>query len=197
MRENILSLNTKKIYYSKNQIIKNQDDPCTSVGFILEGGIKIINYSSEDKEILIKETYANNFFGNYLIYSNKPYPGILIASSDTVITYISKDVFEKALLKNESFLKKYLQYIANDYIKIHTKLKIFSNKKIKDKVFALISYKCIENNQLFFVFKSHQELADIINIPRPSFSRALYELQKEKKISINKKKIVLLNEHTI
>lgn len=197
MKDNILSLNTKKMFYSKNQIIKNQDEPCTSIGFILKGTIKIINYSSEDKEFLIKEISENNFFGNYLIYSNRPYPGILIASSDTIITFISKELFEKALLENESFLKEYLKYIANDYIKIHNKLKIFSNKKIKDKVLTLIKYKCLENNNLYFNFKSHQELADIINIPRPSFSKALYELQKEKRISIIKKKIVLLNEHTI
>lgn len=197
MKQNILELKTKKLFFAKNQIIKNQDDPCTSIGFILQGSIKIINYSSDDREILIKEIYENNFFGNYLVYSDKSYPGILIASSDSVITFISKERFENALFENKSFLQQYLKYIADDFIKTHNKLKIFNTKTLKDKVFALITFKCFEQNQLFFEFKSHQELADTINIPRPSFSRTLYELQKEQKISIIKKKILLLNENNI
>lgn len=182
-----------KLDYKKEEIVKNAHDKCDYLGYLVSGSLRIINYYFDGKESIIKTISPNNFFGNHLIYSsNNYYPGFIIASSNSTIMYIKKERFEKELQENNLFLHMYLKSISKQVIEMQKIIKINFQTTLKEKIYALINYKCEINNSNFFTYKSQDELAQILNIPRASFSRTLNILVKDKLIVKKNKTIYML-----
>lgn len=182
-----------KLNYKKEEIVKNAHDNCEYLGYLVSGSLRIINYYFDGKESIIKTISPNNFFGNHLIYStNNHYPGFIIASSNSKIIYIKRERFEKELQENSAFLQMYLKLISKQVIEMQRIIKINFQTTLKEKIYALINYKCEINNSNFFTYKSQDELAQFLNIPRASFSRTLNKLVKEKLIFKKNKTIYIL-----
>lgn len=193
MKEIINKIYSYEKYYDNDSIVKSTQDLCEYIGYVVEGSLKIINYCIDGKEKIIKCISNNNFFGNNLIYSNaRTYPGYIIASSSLHIQFIKKEIFENELQRNKEFMIKYLNYISKEIIYMQNMLKIYSQTSSKEKLMSFFKYKCKLNNSNFFDYKSHNELAQSLNMPRPSFSRSLYDLKKENLIKCVKKRIFIL-----
>ncbi len=193
MKEIINKIYSYEQYYDKDTIVKSTQDICEYIGYLVEGSLKIIDYCIDGKEKIIKCIDANSFFGNNLIYSNmSTYPGYIIASSYLHIQFIKKEIFENELKKNKEFMIKYLNYISKEIIYMQNMLKIYSHTSSKEKLMSFFKYRCKLNNSNFFNYQSHSELAQSLNMPRPSFSRSLYALEKENLIKCVKKRIYIL-----
>lgn len=193
MQEYIKHISSYQVKYKKDSIIKNAHDICNYIGYVVSGFIKIVNYFLDGKETIIKTIGPNNFFGNFLIYgSNNHYPGYIIASTDATIIYIKQDTFETELCKNQDLLHYYLKYISTQVIEMQQTIKISNQPSLKEKIYALILYKCQINNSNYFKYKSQNELAQLINVPRSSFARTLKILENEKLIKKGNKIIKII-----
>ena len=192
--ENVLiSISYQTKTYKKNEIIKNVSEECNNIAFIISGSIKIYTYLIDGKETIIKNIESKNLFGNFLIYNKvKNYPGFITSVTNSKICYIKKDRFEYELQTNLKFLQWYLEYISLKATEMQNLIKIYSQNTLKEKIMSLIIYKCNLNGTNQFKYKSHNDLANMINIPRSSFSRTLYMLEKEKLI-FHKNKIIFVN----
>ncbi len=177
--------------YPKGTIIFFEGDECKSVCIIKSGEISIRTFNY-DKETEINYLHKDELFGDSLILnSDNRYLGNVVSIKDTVLYLINKDNWLK-LLENKTILKNYLEIVSNKVFKIQSRVKILSQKTIREKIlFYLISeYKRTNNKEI--KIKSKEALALYLNIPRPSLSRELILLKKDEIIDYNRYNITLL-----
>ena len=187
---NYLHLLNEK-HFKKGSIIFFEGDECNYVSVIKKGEISIRTFNY-DKETEINLLHKDELFGDSLVLnSDNRYLGNVVAITDTILIMISKDNWLK-LLENKTILKNYLEIVSSKVFKIQSRVKILSQKTIREKIlFYLISeYKRTNNKEI--KIKSKEALALYLNIPRPSLSRELILLKKDEIIDYNRYNITLL-----
>ena len=171
--------------YKKNEIIKNEGDICNSIGIILNGTIKISNYLINDSEFIISNLKESDMFGENLMFSkNNFYPGYIYASTNTTIIFINKESFIELLSINNEFKIYYLEYISNKFIELQTRIKILSQPSIKE---MFLFYIKLHSKDGKCFIKSITEVSNYLNVPRPSLSRIISQLQNDSIIEIDNK----------
>ena len=179
--------------YPKGSIIFFEGDECNYVSVIKKGEISIRTFNY-DKETEINLLHKDELFGDSLVLnSDNRYLGNVVAITDTILIMISKDNWLK-LLENKTILKNYLEIVSNKVFKIQSRVKILSQKSIREKIlFYLISeYKRLNNKVI--KIKSKESLALYLNIPRPSLSRELILLKSDGIIDYDRYSIKILKE---
>lgn len=177
------SLNFPIKKFKKGNIIKNEGDLCDAVYFILNGSITISNITVSNSEFVINSLSAYDCFGENLIFSDHNYyPGNITASTNVELMVITKNNFISLLSNNSSFLTSYLSYISSKYMRLQTRLKILSQPSIKEKFVFYLQTENKLTNKNFTYIKSITELANYLNVPRPSLSRTISLLIKDKVI---------------
>ena len=182
--------------YNKGEIIYFEGDECKNVSIIIKGEISITTYNY-DFITEINHLKDNELFGDSLVLSSdNRYLGNVNAIKDTTLCIIPKENWIN-LLKNETILKNYLEIVSNKVFKIQSKVKILSQKTIRDKILFYILTEFKRTNKKEIKIKSKEALAMYLNIPRPSLSRELINLKNEGILDFNRYSITLLKEKNI
>ena len=187
MKENIIStLNEKekellKIKtYKKNQVIFNEEEECTSIAIIIKGQISISTYTLLEKTYDNKTLNEKDIFGTFLIFSSNPYYlGNVISLKDSTIAFINKNDLYTIISKNQNFYNSYMNLISKSVMKLQGKVKILSQKTIREKILFYIKNEIKRTKNKTIKINSKEELAKILNIPRPSLSRELILLKDD------------------
>lgn len=187
--ENILVIKE----YRKGNIVKEENDYCNEIGFIIEGEVSITTYTYEGNEHLITILHKGDFFGDNLIFSsNKIYPGTIISTSTSKIGYINPVSFINLLSSNHNFCTEYLKYNSLRTIQLQNRIKILSQKSIESKISFYLKLKHTETGDKKINIHSKEKLSKLLNIPRPSLSRSLKKMVDEGLIKMNKN-IIYMN----
>lgn len=178
-------------HFKKNEIIFNEEDECDKIGIILKGQVSISTYTLLEKAYDIKTLNEDDIFGEFLLFTDKPYYlGYVASTKETDIAFINKNVLYKIIKENETFFNQFMKQISNDVIKIQNKIKVLSQKTIREKVLFYIKNEIKRTNSKTIYINSKEELAKIINIPRPTLSRELILLKKDGYIDYDKNCII-------
>ncbi len=193
MYDLLINLDGQIKQYEKNTIICNEGDKCNNIYLLIEGEVKIYTYSYEENLYLIKSIKEKDVFAIQLVFAtNNKFLGNIITSKKSKIKIISKNTFIKACIKDTELLTQYLNHSADNYLKLQNRLKVLSQKSIREKILFLLEQKTEHKNSNKIYIKSKNELAEYLNIPRPSLSRELIKLQNENIIQFDKHYITLL-----
>ncbi|MEN8193906.1 MAG: cyclic nucleotide-binding domain-containing protein [Bacteroidota bacterium] len=105
--ENLGRSNFKHLYallnhrsYKSNEYVFHQGDPGNAFYIIVEGSIKIIQTSEENKEILSTELHRGDFLGELALIEDDIRPASAVALSNSKLAVIFKSDLD-------SFMKKY------------------------------------------------------------------------------------------
>lgn len=174
-----------------NTLLFSEGEKCNSLGIVLNGEIKISTLTPMHKEYIINFLNKGDIFGDVLLFSNdNTYLGDGIAVKDSKIVYISKKNL-LMLLKNQTILENYLKMLAEKTTSINSRLKLFSQNSIEDKIMFYLSNESKKINSNTIPITSKESLANILNIPRPSLSRELINLKNKGLITYNRKHITI------
>lgn len=180
--------------YKKGDIIFNENDECTKIGYIMEGSITIKTITYFNNEFEINNINEGDFYGSYLLFSDSnKYLGTAVAMKKTIVLEFTKNKLLKAF-ENKIFLEKYLSILSSTSLRIQEKVKILSQGSIRDKIIFLLNNNYKKTKNLTLYFKTKEKLALYLCIPRPSLSRELINLQREGLIRFDNKSITLIKK---
>ena len=176
--------------YNKNALIFLEGEKCNNVCIVIKGEISIVT-SNYDSLVEINNLKENEIFGDSLILiDDNRYLGNIMAVKDTTLCIIPKDNWLK-LLENKTILKNYLEIISTKVFKIQSKVKILSQKSIREKILFYLLSESKRINKKKIPIKSKESLSLYLNVPRPSVSRELIKLKSENVIDYNRYSITL------
>ena len=178
--------------YKNNTLVFHEGEECKYLGIVLKGQLVISTLTALDKDYVINILNEGELFGDTLLFSDKTfYLGDGIVNKDSEILFIPKELLLQ-MLKEQQFLLNFLSIISKKSMDLRNRLKLLSHKSIEERILFYLSEqrKQLQTNKI--PIKSKENLAKLLNIPRPSLSRELIKLKEKKIIDYNRNYIILM-----
>jgi CRP-like cAMP-binding protein len=188
-------------HYKKGEIIFREGDPVTGIYFIYDGKVKVYNSGNNNKTQIVRFGTSGKILGHRGFGKITNYPIGATAIEAATICYIPKATFIKILENNPKLALELLNFYADELRRAENKLRSLSQMTVKQKVAEAILtlgevYGLEKNNttQYLSVQLSRQEYADITGASIEEVIRTLSQLKNEKLITLEGKRIGILNQ---
>lgn len=181
--------------YAQGQMVAFEGDQCTSIGIVLDGSITLQQLLPSGKRLVIENLITGDIFGEVIVFSDlETYPVSVEAAEDVLITYIPKEGVLTLCGLSTAFLNNFIGSLSNKILLLNQKVTNLSLQSPRQKTihFILESYRKQSSLELKFTI-SRLEMAEKINLPRPSLSRELMKLKSAGLIDYGKDTIHINN----
>jgi CRP-like cAMP-binding protein len=179
--------------FSRDQVVALEGDYASSVGIVLEGIIEIQKTYPSGRSITISRLTGGDIFGEAIIFSRKKcYPATIVSSGNSRVFFLSEADILRLCSTNSVFLNNFMGVLSNKILMLNEKLKSLSYQTIREKIASYLAeeYKK-QKSPIIRVPFSRRELAEQFGIPRPSLSRELISMKRDKLIDFDKHTITI------
>ena len=186
------------IEFKKKQIIYAEGQHPNKLYYIEAGKVKIYKTSESGKEFITSLLSDGDFFGHIALLENKTYLEFAETLEETKIRVIPKKEFEDLLTQHQEIALKVIKLLANNIAEKEDQLVALAyhslRKRVADALLTLKKKYEHQNDELFSIAISREDLANIAGTATESLIRTLSDFKSEKLISIQDGKITLLEE---
>jgi CRP-like cAMP-binding protein len=163
----------------QREIIVFCGQPFHGVGIIASGRVALTRETYAGNRIIMGMLDEGDIFGEAVAFSdNKAWPMTVIAQEDCVLLFLPPDKItgtcSNICASHSTLIMNMLRIISNKASMLDKKIEHISAKSIRGKIsgYLLDVYRQADNKTFTLPMKRH-ELADYLNIPRPSLSREM------------------------
>lgn len=186
------------ISYKKDEMIFFMDDKPENLFVLIEGAVSVCYDSLEGKRNIITTiNQEGDLFGEVFLFLNKKtYENYTVAVTDTKVLKMPKEYLYVTCGENCSFhtmlTSNMLSILAGKAYYLNQKLNILSGHTLRQKLCKLLIRNSSKDGDVVLQM-NREELADFLNVARPSLSRELMKMQDEGIITIDKNKIKIID----
>lgn len=169
--------------YRQREIIVTYGQPFQGVGIIAQGKVSLTKETYSGNRIIIGMLDAGDIFGEAVAFAdNKLWPNTVIAQEDCVVLFLPPDKItgtcSNVCASHSTLIMNMLRIISNKASMLDRKIEHVSAKSIRGRVCSYLMdvYRQSGDSTFTLPMKRH-ELADYLNIPRPSLSREMSSMR--------------------
>jgi CRP/FNR family cyclic AMP-dependent transcriptional regulator len=185
-------------HYKKKQLIYTEGNHPVRLFYIEKGKVKTFKINDEGKELTVGLFNQGDFLGYTALLEESAYKENAEAIEDAEITVISKEDFEKLMRSNEGVQKKFIQLLAKNVSEKEEQLLGIAynslRKRVADALITLQKKYKKEDDVVFSMHISREDLANIAGTATESLIRTLSDFKGEKLIEIKDGNISIVNE---
>lgn len=180
--------------YHKGAIAHEQYTECYGIDTIYKGNLVAYSLSSNGSETVVFEFNKNNIIGANLLFGEQnKYPMNIYCTANCTVIYISKSAV-KSLLKEYNFVMSFIKSLSLNSQGMNEKIAMYTQKSLRENLINyFLALSAEQNSNIIVLPSSKKQLAEYFGVQRPSLFRELKKMKDEKLISIDNKKITLLN----
>lgn len=171
--------------YSKNDIVVNSGDKLDSLGIILEGEAAIFKESISGNRLLMKKIGEGEVFGEVAVFAGKEeWPAMVQAITPLAVCFFPKDRMispcSNACRWHNTLISNILEMVSTRALMLSKKLEYLSIKNMRSKLCTYIYEQYSKSRSLTVRLPLNRlQLADFLNVSRPSMSRELARMKEE------------------
>src|SRR3712207_2024038 len=154
-------------------------------GIVLEGEVTILKENSEGNRVIISVIKKGDLFGEMLVFSSrKIWPvTVMVQNSCKVLFLTNSDLIArcgKMCPWHNALLQNFIKIISDKALILNKKVDYLSIKSIRGKIatYLLEQYENNPSNNIILPL-NRNELADFLNVSRPSMSREMSGMRDE------------------
>ncbi|MDE3235613.1 MAG: response regulator [Bacteroidota bacterium] len=185
-----------RVFKKKEEIYKENNYP-KGIYFLSSGKIKTHKLNDQGKELITGLYKEGDFFGYLALLDDGKYSDSATAMEDAEVCLIPKDDFHALVYKNSEVSRKFIKMLSNNLREKEEQLvKLAYNsvrKKVADALITLYNRYKKDDEKVFSISISREDLANLAGIATESTIRTLSDLKDEKLIDIHVSKITILN----
>ncbi len=184
--------------FKKNQVILSEENTSEFMYIILEGEVKVAQFTDEGKEIIVTIHQAGEFFGELSLINGKTAPATIITTKDSVTAIISKRDFLSLIFDQKKVLENLLHILSARLREAWKKIQLlnFNNAAQRVKMLFLMlseSYgKETSQGTILNIKLTHKDIADMTGLTRETVTRVLDKWKRGGEIKILKNKLIYL-----
>lgn len=184
----------KSISVKKDSFIFSQGDMPKYLMILIKGSVAICTDSTCGKRsILAVFDTPGELFGEVFVFLNKTvYEQYAQALTDAEVLYIPKKflVAETGDIYHQKIMSNLLQIFARKTYYLNKRVQILSSAGLRQKIAKLLLQNYTGEDKID-IGMNREELADFLNVARPSLSRELMKMQDDGLITADKTAIYI------
>lgn len=192
-------LNPVKRQYKKKDMIILAGEPFTGLGIMLQGGASVIKETLSGNRVVLHMIKPGDMFGEMIAFSDQSvWPATVQALEDATVIFIPRDKIigqcQAMCPWHREIIRNMLSIISNRALILNKKLEILSIKSMRGRLCALfLDQYNKEGRAIFTLSMNRNQMADFLNVSRPSMSRELRRMKEEGLIDYHLSSIRLLD----
>lgn len=186
------------VSYEKDQIIFFQQDVPSKLHVLLEGSVAVCSDSVSGRRTIVAAfTQPGELFGEvFLFLDKKEYENYAQAAGPAKVLQMPKQFLYHNCAKNCDYhtklISNILSILAQKAYYLNQKLQIVSGSTLRQKI-ARVLFQNSSADGTVTLGMNREELADFLNVARPSLSRELMKMQKEGLVRACEKNIAIVD----
>ena len=197
----ISHLDPNVITYKKGEYIAFEgDDLGERFGVITEGSVEVSLENATGSKTIINIFSEGDLLAEVAAFADKEkWPSTVLALDDTTIVFFEVDTILKTCNKacscHTTLIKNLLKIISTRALYLNKKVQYLAAKGIKEKIafYLLDQYRAHYKNLTFTVPLSRNQMADFLNVTRPSLSREMANLKDQGILDYHRSTIKILD----
>jgi len=193
---------TEAVMYNKNEIIHMEGDTPTHMMMLVSGKIRIYKEGIDQRSLIIRMLKPFDIFGYRAIVANGTYNSCASAFENSIVYRVDRAAFMKVIQQNNAFCFSIMEAMAKDLAISELRTVNLTQKHIRGRLAeALLSlkhnYGLDEDEATISMYMSREDLANLSNMTTSNAIRTLSQFAQEGLISVDGRKIKLLNEEEL
>lgn len=171
--------------YSKNEFIINSGEAIDAFGLVLEGEAMVLKESADGNRVVMTVVKQGDLFGEMFVFSSrKKWPVTVRVQNSCKILFLKNSDLIARCGNNCSWhvtmLQNFMRVISDKSLMLNKKVEYLSIKSLRGKISTYLfeQYENSKGNTLILPLKRN-ELADFLNVSRPSMSREMCAMRDE------------------
>lgn len=188
--------------YRKDEIVFGDGDIPSKLYILIEGKIGISRITCSGNRILVTNiSQQGDMFGEvYLFMEKKEYDLQAEVLAKSTLLELSATIFaqssgEEFAYRNILF-HNLLSIFAGKAFILSNKIRLLGSGSIREKIACYI-IDCQDKNGLVHNHLTREDMADYLNVTRPSLSREFGNMTREGILKIDGKKIIILDQELL
>lgn len=171
--------------YNKNEFIVNSGEAIDKFGIILEGEATVLKENAEGNRVIMSVVKKGDLFGEMLVFSSrKIWPvSVRVQNYCKVLFFTNSDLIArcgKMCPWHNAMLQNFIKIISDKALMLNKKVEYLSIKSIRGKIAAYLLEQYENNPNINIILPlKRNELADFLNVSRPSLSREMCQMRDE------------------
>lgn len=178
-------LKPKVSSYEKNEHLTLAGEKFNGIGIVFSGEVAVIKESAAGNRVLMTLLKSGELFGEMAAFSgNGTWPATVVAQGDcTVMTIPPEKIVgncERGCTGHRQLINNMLKIISQRALLLNRKVEYLTIKSIRGKIstYLLEQYHRTKST-MFMLPLNRTELADFLNVTRPSLSREMCRMRDE------------------
>lgn len=171
--------------FGRNDIVNMAGDPFEGVGVILSGQADVIKENNAGERMIMTMLRPGDLFGEMAAFSGAgKWPATVVAHTDCSVMYVPSNKLtvqcEKTCAGHRRLIINMLGILSRKALTLSKKLEFLSIRSVRGRIanFLLEHYK-ISGQTTFMLPMNRNEMADFLNITRPSLSREMSRMRED------------------
>ncbi|SHH38785.1 Crp/Fnr family transcriptional regulator [Tepidibacter thalassicus] len=181
----LICLKPKIAYYKKKEYITIAENEFTGIGIVIQGEVVVTKENAAGDRVIMAKLKENSIFGEVIAFSNDDkWPVTVIASTDCIVLFFTPNKIlgncPKMCIGHKLLIQNMLKIVSQKALELNRKIEYLSMKSIRSKISAYLleQYSIVGRNKFTVPLKRH-ELAEFLNVSRPSLSREIIKMKEE------------------
>ncbi|MDP3130951.1 MAG: Crp/Fnr family transcriptional regulator [Bacillota bacterium] len=178
----------------KGAILFLQGEVCVEIGYVSEGRIEIRSSTPDGREWQIQSVDPDAFFGDVLTFSGEQrYLGNVVVATDAIVSMIGRADFLRLLSGHPELLEAYLSALGRKTFDIKQQVKMLSLPSLRSRILFWLGWRLGDARTGSVAIPGTKErLAEMLAVERPSLSRELAHMKKDRLLDYSRTEITLL-----
>jgi len=178
--------------YAKDEFAILTGDEVRGCGLVLSGQMEVIKENALGQQMILTVVGPGEMFGEVAAFSGaKFWPASVRVREEAVVVYLTAEqvlgLCEQGCFSHRQMMVNMMKILAEKAMVLNRKVEYLSIKSLRGKVCALLYEHYQRSKSLNFQIKMNRsEMAEYLNIPRPSLSRELGGLRDEGILSFDR-----------
>ncbi len=186
-----------KKFTAQEQIIDRQSET-SDVFFVVEGDVRVVNYSLSGREITLDDLPLGSYFGELAAIDSEPRSASVMALTDCLVAALPQEQFLELLEKHPPIALKVMKSLTGIIRTATDRIMDLSTLAANNRVHADLlrmarNHMDDENIAAISPIPTHSDIASRASTTRETVARVLSDLAKNGVVERRKKALVVLD----
>jgi len=185
--------------YTRHELVVRNGENLGSLGIILEGEASVIKETIRGDRLLMKNLTVGEMFGEIAVFARQDqWPAMVQANTPLTVCFIPKDKIAGQCANlcgwHHTLINNMLCVVARRAMVLSRKMEYLSIKTMRSKLATFLYEQYLQKQTTTFLLPMNREqLADFLNVSRPSMSRELSRMRDEGLIDFHMSTFKIIN----